>query len=182
LAAFMYMWTYTNGGIAETIWNTSDVKSAAYQEAGNWVGVVFAVQAVGSVIWAMVLPQFKSYKLAYVVSLILGAIGFISTMFVHDQYLLFVPYLLIGCAWAAMLALPFTLLTNALKGDNMGAYLGLFNGTICLPQIVAAILGGVIFKYLAMESSIAMLGVAGALLICGALCVFIIKEKKSELV
>lgn len=178
-AAFMYMWTYTNAGIAETVWNTTDVKSAAYQEAGNWVGVVFAVQAIGSVIWALVIPQFKSYKMAYFVSLILGAIGFIATMFIHDQYLLFVPYLLIGCAWAAILALPFTLLTNALKGNNMGAYLGLFNGTICLPQIVAAVLGGVIFKTIAMESSIAMLGIAGALLVLGAFSVFIIKDKKS---
>jgi len=178
-AAFMYMWTYTNAGIAETVWNTTDVKSAAYQEAGNWVGVVFAVQAIGSLIWALVIPQFKSYKMAYFVSLILGAVGFISTMFIHDQYLLFVPYLLIGCAWAAILALPFTLLTNALKGNNMGAYLGLFNGTICLPQIVAAVLGGVIFKTIAMESSIVMLGIAGALLVLGAFSVFIIKDKKT---
>ena len=178
-AAFMYMWTYTTGGIAESVWNTTDAKSGAYQEAGNWVGVVFAVQAVGSVIWAVVLPQFKSYKLAYFVSLMLGAIGFVATMFVHDQYLLFVPYLLIGCAWSAMLALPFTLLTNALKGENMGTYLGLFNGTICLPQIVAAVLGGVLFKYIANESSIAMLGVAGFLLFVGAFSVFIIKENKN---
>ena len=178
-AAFMYMWTYTNGGIAETVWNTTNVKSAEYQEAGNWVGVVFAVQAIGSVIWALVIPQFKSYKMAYFVSLILGAIGFVSTMFIHDKYFLFVSYLLIGCAWAAILALPFTLLTNALKGNNMGAYLGLFNGTICLPQIIAAILGGFIFKNLANESSIAMLGVAGILLFLGALSVFIIKEKKA---
>ena len=178
-AAFMYMWTYTTGGIAESVWNTTDAKSGAYQEAGNWVGVVFAVQAVGSVIWAVVLPQFKSYKLAYFVSLMLGAIGFVATMFVHDQYLLFVPYLLIGCAWSEMLALPFTLLTNALKGENMGTYLGLFNGTICLPQIVAAVLGGVLFKYIANESSIAMLGVAGFLLFVGAFSVFIIKENKN---
>ena len=68
------------------------------------------------------------------------------------------------------------LLTNSLKGDNMGAYLGLFNGTICLPQIVAAVLGGVIFKYLAHGSSIAMLGIAGVLLILGAISVFIVKE------
>ena len=180
-AAFMYMWTYTTGGIAETIWNTTDAKSSSYQEAGNWVGVVFAVQAIGSVIWAMVLPQFKSYKMAYFVSLVLGAVGFISTMYIHDQYLLFASYLLIGCAWSAMLALPFTLLTNALKGDNLGAYLGLFNGTICLPQIIAAILGGVLFKYIADESSIAMLGIAGVLLILAAASVFFIKEKKTDI-
>lgn len=176
-AAFMYMWTYTNGGIAETVWNTTDPKSAEYQEAGNWVGVVFAIQAVGSVLWAIVIPQFKSYKTAYVVSLLLGAVGFISTVFIHDKYVLFASYLLIGCAWSAMLALPFTILTNALSGKNMGAYLGLFNGTICLPQIVAAALGGIIFG-LVGSSSINMLFVAGVLLILGALSVFAIKETK----
>ena len=125
----------------------------------------------------MVIPSFKSYKSAYVVSLLLGAIGFISTIFIHNQYFLFISYLLIGCAWSAMLALPFTILTNALSGKNMGAYLGLFNGTICLPQIVAAALGGVIYKYVTNESSIYMLLVAGILLVFGAFSVFTIKEK-----
>lgn len=59
-AAFMYMWTYTNGAIAETVWNTTDVQASGYQEAGNWVGVLFAVQAIGSVIWAIILPMFKA--------------------------------------------------------------------------------------------------------------------------
>ncbi len=178
-AAFMYMWTYTNGGIAENVWNTTDPKSADYQTAGNWVGVVFAVQAVGSVIWALVIPRFKSLKTAYFVSLILGALGFISTIFVHDQYVLFVSYLFIGCAWSAMLSLPFTILTNSLSGKNMGTYLGLFNGTICVPQIVAAALGGVIFKFIAHDSSIYMLLVAGILLIVGAFCVLTIKLKET---
>ncbi|GAB6008539.1 MFS transporter [Dysgonomonas reticulitermitis] len=178
-AAFMYMWTYTNGGIAETVWNTTDAKSAAYQEAGNWVGVIFAVQAIGSVLWSMVIPLFKSHKTAYVVSLLLGATGFISTIFVTNQYVLFGSYLLIGCAWAAMLALPFTILTNALSGKNMGAYLGLFNGTICLPQIFAAALGGVILKYVA-GTSIMMLVIAGVLLILGAISVIFVKETLGE--
>lgn len=179
-AAFMYMWTYTNGGIADTVWNTTDAKSAEYQDAGNWVGVLFAVQAIGSVFWSMVLPLFKSHKVAYVVSLVLGACGFISTVFIHDQYILFIPYLLIGCAWAAMLALPFTILTNALSGQNMGAYLGLFNGTICLPQIIAAALGGVVLRYIGGGSSIMMLVIAGVLLILGAIAVSFIKESRTE--
>lgn len=175
-AAFMYMWTYTNGGIAETVWGTTDAKSAAYQEAGNWVGVLFAVQAIGSVLWSLVIPLFRSHKTAYVVSLLLGAIGFVSTVFIDNQYVLFVSYLLIGCAWTAMLALPFTILTNALSGKNMGAYLGLFNGTICLPQIVAAALGGLILRYVAGGSSIMMLGIAGGLLVLGAISVKLVKE------
>ena len=177
--AFMYMWTYTNGAIADTVWGTTDTASAAYQEAGNWVGVLFAVQAIGSVLWAMVIPQFKNHKFAYAISLILGGVGFISTMFITDQYILFIPYLLIGCAWAAMLALPYTILTNSISGKNMGTYLGLFNGTICLPQIVAASIGGVLLG-LVGGSQINMLVLAGALLIAGAASVFFIKETYAE--
>lgn len=177
--AFMYMWTYTNGAIADTVWNTTDTASAAYQEAGNWVGVLFAIQAVGSVLWAMVIPLLKNNKAAYIISLVLGGIGFISTMFITDQYMLFVSYLLIGCAWAAMLALPFTILTNSISGKNMGTYLGLFNGTICLPQIVAASVGGLLLS-LVGGSQVNMLVLAGVLLLLGAVAVLFIKETSAE--
>jgi maltose/moltooligosaccharide transporter len=178
-AAFMYMWTYTNGTIADTCWNTTDAASSGYQEAGNWVGVLFAVQAIGSVIWAIVIPLFKNRKVVYALSLIIGGAGFCMVPFIHNQYLLFVPYLMVGCTWAAMLALPFTIVTNALNGSHMGVYLGLFNGTICIPQIVAAALGGTILTLVGGTQS-HMLMMAGIFLLIGAACVFVIKETIGE--
>ena len=175
-AAFMYMWTYSNGTIAANCWNATDTASEGYQAAGNWVGVVFAIQAVGSILWAIVIPKFNSLKLAYVVSLLIGAVGFISVAFVHNQYVLFLSYFLIGAAWAAMLALPFTLLTNSLHGEHMGSYLGLFNCTICLPQIVAAALGGLVLKLCGGVQANMMI-IAGVLLILGAICVRFVTEK-----
>ena len=179
-AAFLYMWTYTNGAIASNVWGTTDAASEGYQAAGNWVGVVFAVQAVGSMLWALVIPRFSSLKTAYVVSLLTGAAGFASVFFLHNQYALFASFLLIGAAWAAMLALPFTLLTNSLSGEHMGEYLGLFNCTICLPQIVAAALGGLVLKAVG-GSQAAMLLIAGVLLVAGACSVALVNEhpKKS---
>ena len=176
-AAFLYMWTYTNGAIADSVWNTTDVSSAGYQEAGNWVGILFAVQAVGSLLWALVIPKFRNEKLAYVVSLLLGAAGFASVFFIHDKFLLFISFALVGAAWAAMLALPFSILTNSLKGEHIGTYLGLFNCTICLPQIVAAALGGLILK-LVGGAQLSMFLVAGILLIFGAISVNLIKTHK----
>ena len=205
-AGFLYLWNYSTGAIAETVWNTTDPKSAEFQEAGNWVGILFAVQAVGSVLWAVVLPQFKNTKVAYAASLIIGGVGFsplplfshpsfqflppflvgvrwentVVRPFLHNQYLQFIPFLMIGAGWAAMLAMPFTFVTNALQGyGHMGAYLGLFNGTICIPQIVAAICGGGILSLVGSHQSDMMI-MAGVLLICGALAVSIIKEKKQE--
>ncbi|MBQ7553248.1 MAG: SLC45 family MFS transporter, partial [Bacteroidaceae bacterium] len=181
--AFMFMWTYTNGSIAANVFDAPtvtnvvegvqklvlDTTSPQYQEAANWVGVVFAVQAIGSVLWAVVIPMFKNRKLVYALSLVLGGIGFISIYFVHNQYALFLSFLLIGCAWAAMLALPFTILTNALTGGHMGTYLGLFNGTICVPQIVAAALGGTILSLMTpaggLSPEVNMMVIAGVMLI-----------------
>jgi maltose/moltooligosaccharide transporter len=173
------MWNYTTGGIAENVWGVDPMNTTSkeYQNAADWVGVLFAVQAIGSILWAMVLPLFKKIKVGYSVSLLLGALGFISTYFIHDQYTLFVSFLLIGCGWAAMLAMPFALLTNALSGNSIGAYLGLFNCTICLPQIAAALLGGVILSVVG-SSQIMMLVVAGVSVLLGALTVPFIKEKR----
>ena len=197
-AAFMYMWTYSNGTIAVNCFGWDGVNAAdeAFQNAGGWVGVVFCVQAVGSLIWAALLPKLEHWcgnKGAYAVSLVVGAVGFISIFFIEGSFdlfgfampgvpsaWLFVSYLLIGAAWAAMLALPFTIVTNAIKGGNMGYYLGLFNCTICVPQIAAALCGGILLKYACANEQAGMLVVAGILLLLGAAAVFLIREKEDE--
>ena len=177
-AGFLYMWNYTPGAISETVWNTTDTSTHAYQEAGNWVGILFAVQAMGSVAWALVLPRFRNTKVAYAISLLVAGIGFGMVPFIHDQYLLFVPFLLIGAGWAAMLAMPFTFVTNALQGyGHMGAYLGLFNGTICVPQIVAAAISGYLLTLVGSHQS-NMMFVAGIFLCLGAFCVSFIRGEK----
>ncbi len=154
-----------------------------YNDAGNWVGLLYAIQALGSVVWAILLPKFRSRKLSYSLSLLLAGIGFIMLAFISNQYLLFIAFILIGCGWAAMLAWPFTILTNSLTGGNIGAYLGLFNCTICVPQIIAALAGGWILSSLSNPGEIApeylMMVVAGISIIIGSVCVFFIKEKNS---
>lgn len=181
-AAFLFMWTYSNGAIATQCfgWDGINASAPAFQDAGNWVGVCFAIQAVGSMLWATIIPLLEkrfTMKGAYTISLIVGAIGFISCIFINNQYVLLVSYALIGAAWAAMLAIPFTILTNALQGSkSMGYYLGLFNCTICLPQIVAALLGGVLLNMIDGSQS-GMMVAAGVLLILGAFSVYLIKEK-----
>ena len=180
--AFLFMWNYTTGALAENIWGIDTnapgaAETPQFQAAGDWCGVLFAVQSVGSILWAIALPRFKRIKVGYSVSLVLGAIGFAMVYFIHDQYLMCVPYLLIGCAWAAMLSMPFTLLTNALTGStSMGAYLGLFNCTICLPQIFASLAGRGFMEINGATQTLMML-IAGISLAVGAAMVKFIKTK-----
>lgn len=175
--------TATLADPAKCAFDTSIVlntESDEYNDAGNWVGILFAVQAIGSVLWAVCLPLFRSRKFSYSLSLMLGAAGFISAGLITNQYLLFVSFLLIGCAWAAMLAWPFTILTNSLKSGNIGAYLGLFNCSICIPQIVGALAGGWILSAIGSPSELApqymMMIIAGISLVLGSLAVVFIKE------
>lgn len=175
-SSMLYMWTYVVDAVSETVWGTIDPTSASYQTAANWTGVLYAIQAMGSVVWALVLPRFANTKVAYAVSLLLGGLGFALIPFCPDQYLQIVPFLLIGCGWAAMLAMPFTFVTNALQGyGHMGAYLGLFNGTICVPQIVAALCGGSVLTLVGGHQSTMMI-VSGVLMALGACCVSLIKR------
>lgn len=155
--------------------------SKQYQDAGDWNGVLLAIQAIAAVLWAVVLSQFRNRRLGYSLSLLIGALGFISVYFITSPAVLGVSYALMGCAWAAMLAMPFTILTNALAGDHIGTYLGLFNCTICIPQIVAALCGGLVLHcFPAAENgaplTVAMLVVAGVLLLLGSVAVWNIKE------
>ena len=210
-AAFLFMWTYSNGAIASQCFGWDGVSAAdgAFQNAGNWVGVCFAVQAVGSMLWALVIPKLEhrlGNKGAYIISLVVGALGFASIYLVRDitgiydatvvvdgvatnsvitlvllrsKFVILFSYALIGAAWAAMLALPFTIITNAISGSKyMGTLLGLFNCTICLPQIVAALVGGKILNGICAGSQVGMLVAAGVLLILGAVSVVLIKEGK----
>ncbi len=165
------------GYVTKTVLNAA---SPQYNDAGNWVGLFYAVQAIGSVLWALLLPRLGSRRFSYSLSLLLGAAGFILMAFATSKVLLFVAFILIGCAWAAMLAWPFTILTNSLHKGSIGAYLGLFNCTICIPQIIAALAGGWILSLMSQPHELApeymMMFVAGISIGIGALCVFIIRE------
>ncbi|MGL5416804.1 MAG: SLC45 family MFS transporter [Clostridium sp.] len=174
---FQYLWTYGTGAIAANVWHTAAPYSTGYQAAGNWFGVMSAVQSISAVLWSLVLSKISNNKKkpAYAISLILGGIGFASLFIVHSQYLLIISFILIGIAWASMMTYPFTILTNALTGENMGMYLGLFNCSICLPQIVASCASFALFPMLG-NSMPKMLLISGVLLILGAISVSIIKE------
>lgn len=178
---FQYLWTYGTGAIALNVWHTTEAYSQAYQSAGNWFGILSAVQSISAVLWSLILSRTSNSKrkFFYTLSLILGGVGFGSIFFIHNEFALIISFILIGMAWAGMMTFPFTILTNALSGKNIGMYLGLFNGSICLPQIVASCLSFALFP-LVGSSMPSMLLTSGILLIIGGLSVSIIKENKTN--
>jgi len=106
----------------------------------------------------------------------MGALGLISMYFFDDKYMLFLSMVGVGIAWSAILAMPYAILSAALPASKMGVYMGIFNATITIPQIVAGITGGLLLKYVAGGSSIMMLVVAGISMLLAAISVIFVSD------
>jgi maltose/moltooligosaccharide transporter len=177
--ALFLMWVYTTQGIAQNIWGTTDATSNAFNEAGNWTGVIFAAYSVFAALFSLVItPLADKYgrRNVYVVSLILGGLGLLSILFIKDKNLLFLPMIGVGIAWAAILALPYAILSSKLPAKQTGVYMGIFNATITIPQIAAGLLGGVLLSALG-GTAINMVALAGvSMAVAGIAALLVIKE------
>ena len=177
--ALFLMWVYTTQGIAQNIWGTTDATSNAFNEAGNWTGVIFAAYSVFAALFSLVItPLANKYgrRNVYVVSLILGGLGLLSILFIKDKNLLFLPMIGVGIAWAAILALPYAILSSKLPAKQTGVYMGIFNATITIPQIAAGLLGVVLLSALG-GTAINMVAFAGvSMAVAGIAALLVIKE------
>jgi maltose/moltooligosaccharide transporter len=180
--ALFSMWVFTSRAVATHVYGLSpdDITSKTYQDAGNWVGVIFGIYNGVSAIYALFLPTIAlklGRKLTHSVSLVAGGIGLISIYFIHDPMLLIFSMVGVGMAWASILAMPYAILAGAIPSHKMGIYMGVFNFFITLPQIFNGIVGGPIVKYFYNSNAIYSLVMAGAFLIIAAFCVRFVDDK-----
>jgi maltose/moltooligosaccharide transporter len=178
--ALFSMWIYTTSSVAQNAFGTSDTTSKLYQDAGDWVGVMFTVYNGISALLAFLLPALAlriGKKYTHMICLIAGGVGLISLFFIHDQKMLLIPMVGIGLAWASTLTMPYSILAAALPSKQMGFYMGVFNFFIVIPQIVAAALLGFFVKSMFNNESIYALVIGGiSMIVAGLLCKFISKQ------
>lgn len=175
--ALFALWIYTGPAIADTVYNTTDPLSAGYQDAGNWVGVMFAVYNGLSALAAFALPvlaRATSRKACHAVCLAVGGLSLASVFFIHDKHLLMIPMLGVGLAWASVLTMPYAILAAALPANRMGYYMGLFNFFVVIPQVVSGLVLGYFTKHFFGNHAVFTLVLGGvSMLIAAALCVFV---------
>jgi maltose/moltooligosaccharide transporter len=180
--ALFLMWVYTTRAIANQVWGHGvalDAKSIGFNEAGDWTGVMFAFYSGVAAIFSLLIPSIaKSIgrKRTYSFSLVLGGLGLISMFLVEDKNMLLLSISGVGLAWAAILAMPYAMLSGSLPADKMGVYMGLFNATITIPQITAGILGSTLIALFGGDS-MAIIVIAGVSMLIAGSAVFFVKEK-----
>jgi maltose/moltooligosaccharide transporter len=179
--ALFLMWVYTTRAIADQVWGAEalDAKSLGFNEAGDWTGVMFAFYSAIAAVFALLIPTIAKAigrKKTYSFSLLFGGLGLISMFLVHDKNLLLLSMVGVGFAWAAILAIPYAMLSSSLPAEKMGVYMGLFNATITIPQIAAGVLGSTLIALFG-GSPIIIIVIAGVSMAIAGLAVFFVKEK-----
>jgi maltose/moltooligosaccharide transporter len=178
------MWIYTTNGIAENVYQTTDAQSALFQEAANWVGIMFAVYNGVSALGAFVLPVFAratSRKTVHAVCLAIGGISLVSLFFITTKQALLVPMVGVGLAWASILSMPYAILAGSLPARRMGYFMGLFNFFVVIPQICSGTLLGFANKYLFDGHPIRILVLGGVCMLVAAALTLFVTDKTERL-
>ncbi len=178
--ALFSMWVYTTPTVAQHFFGTTDPNSAAYQDAGNWVGILFGIYNGVSAILALLLPVIAKRvgrKMTHSIALTIGGLSFLSFFVISDYHMLIIPMIGVGFAWGSILAMPYAMLANSIPANKMGMFMGLFNMSITIPQIINGLLSGFILKYAFNNDPIYSIMMAGFLMILGAISVIFVSDK-----
>ncbi len=181
--ALFSMWVYTTPAVALQFFNTTDPNSAAFHDAGNWVGILFGVYNGVSALVALLLPfvvKRTSRKVTHSLALLIGGLSMISFLIVKDSTFLIVPMIGIGIAWASILSMPYAMLAGSIPANRMGLVMGLFNMSITIPQIVSGIFSGLILKYFFHNNPVLSLVMAGVSFVLASGLSLLIKESYGE--
>ncbi|WP_299114473.1 MFS transporter [uncultured Winogradskyella sp.] len=179
------MWVFATPAIASHIYglDITDTHSKGFQDAGDWVGILFGVYNLVSAIYAFFLPAIAKKigrKKTHSYSLIVGALGLLSLYVLPDKNWLILSMVGVGVAWASILAMPYAILAGSIPARKMGVYMGIFNFFIVLPQILNALIGGPMVKYLYNDKPIYALVLSGVSFIIAALLVSRVKDVDDE--
>ena len=180
--ALFSMWVFTTPAIAVHIYGTdiNDTSSETFQNAGNWVGIIFGVYNAVSAVYAFCLPAVAKKigrKRTHAFSLVMGGLALISIYFISDPKMLLIPMIGIGMAWGSILAMPYAILAGSIPAKKMGIYMGIFNFFITIPQIINGIFGGPIVKRIYDSQAIYAIVMAGICLFIAAFSVLFVEDK-----
>ncbi|MHB1922765.1 MAG: MFS transporter [Chitinophagaceae bacterium] len=184
--ALFSMWVFTTPAVTEHIYHiqVGDTSSVKYNDASNWVGILFGIYNGVSAIWALFLPWIArrtSRKTAHFISLLAGGIGLLSIYFVQDPQWLILSMVGVGLAWGSILGMPYAILSSSIPAGKIGVYMGIFNFFITFPQIMNGLFGGPMVRYLFHGEAIFALVLAAGFMILAAISVLFVQDRGEQL-
>ncbi|MCW5520601.1 MFS transporter [Aureitalea sp. L0-47] len=183
--ALFSMWIYTTQAVTGHVFNTTDPTSKAYNDAADWVTVMFTVYNGVAAAVAFLLPVLAkktSNKVTHMFALTLGGLGLIAIFFVSSKVGLLLTMIGVGIAWASILSIPYAMLSGSLPASKMGYFMGVFNFFIVIPQIIAATILGFLVKEFFNNEPVYALIVGGiGMIVAGLLTLRVTSKKEIKL-
>ena len=182
-SALFIMWVNTNSAVAANVFGTTDPQSDAFQAAGTWVGVMFAVYNAVSALAAFILPVIArktNRKVLHMICLIIGGASLASLTLITQKYMLLLPMIGVGIAWASILTVPYSILAGALPPEKMGFYMGVFNLVVVIPQLLAGLVLPFILNKFLGGNVVTTLALSGACMAIGGVCTLFVKDTAVE--
>jgi maltose/moltooligosaccharide transporter len=165
------MWLYFPVAVARNVFGATDTTSAIYDEGVRWGGVCFGLYSAVCFAYSFVLPAISraiGRKNTHSLSLVCGAIGLISVVFIHDKYVLLLTMVGVGIAWASTLAMPYSVLAGSLPKEKTGVYMGIFNFFIVTPEIIASLFFGWVMNHLLNNNRLTAVVAGGCFMLVAA--------------
>ena len=181
-AMFCY-WQYVSHSIAQSVWNTTSENKELYSQAVAWTGLVNGFYNVVTFLSAFALVAVaRKYgaKWVHAGALMLAAVGLWMFPHISNKYMLFVPMIGFGIAWASMMGVPYIIAVAAIPRERYGVYMGIINMMIVIPMLIQTLTFGKVYhNFLGATPGNAIM-FAGALLFMAAMATLLIKTPKQE--
>ena len=180
------MWQYLSLAVAKYAFNapSPEANRAGFDAGKDWGGLCFAAFSITCFVISIFMPRISkmigSRRATHAVFLSIGAIGFFITLLSNDKMIYLVGMSLIGLAWGSIMSMPYLMLANAVPGEKMGIYMGIFNGFICVPQFIGMLTVPLFYKSILGDDPRNALILAGVCMVCAAAACFLVTEQQQD--
>lgn len=180
------MWQYLSLAVAKYAFNAAspEANKLGFEDGTKWGGLCFAMFSITCAVISVLMPRIVkmigSSRVTHAVFLCIGAVGFFSTLLSNDKYIYLMGMSLIGLAWGSIMSMPYLMLANAVSGEKMGVYMGIFNGFICVPQFIGMLTVPLFYKSVLGDDPRNALVLAGVCMVLAAASCFLVTENKAE--
>ncbi|MEL6653541.1 MAG: MFS transporter, partial [Bacteroidota bacterium] len=118
-------------------------------------------------------------KKVYTGSLFLTGIAMLSIPYIDDPVMVLFPMVLFGIGWAAMMGIPYSMVSKIVPQERRGVYMGILNMMIVIPMGIQTLTFGPIVKHLLDGSALKAIIFGGVFFIIAGVLALRLKEPVS---
>ncbi len=173
------MFLYFAVAVAHNVFGASSSSEPAFTQGVIWAGYCSGIYNAVCFLVAPLLPGMVNRlgkRGTHSLCLFAGALGLLAIALIHNKWVLFLPMVGIGIAWASILSMPYSILAAAIPSNKMGIYMGIFNFFIVIPEILSALFFGWVMAHLLGNDRMKALLVGGICFLAAAILTQRIQE------